>query len=266
MTNVPSPTGAGAHVRNHSLAIDIRRLEELSMNAWPAPRQVVHDGWVLRFGGGYTGRANSVHPLDDGSSDLAEKIAFCEAAYRRAGIPPLFKMTAAARPAGLDDTLERLGYRAFNHTVVQVKYLAGESGFGGDGITAYDRADENWVGPLVRFREIPPHHADVLRAILGALRVPARFATASEGGEVVACGLAVQEGDWVGLFDIVTRPDCLRRGHATRVIRDLLGWAGARGAGRAYLQVTRTNAAALRLYEKLGFREAYPYWYRVKRP
>src|SRR5437764_13357134 len=87
------------------LGIDVRRMEELSMNAWPALRRMAHDGWVLRFGGGYTGRSNSVHPLYDGALDVHGKIEFCERAYRRAGIRLLFKMTPAARPGELDDLL-----------------------------------------------------------------------------------------------------------------------------------------------------------------
>ena len=36
------------------------------------------------------------------------------------------------------------------------------------------------------------------------------------------------------------------------------------GAQGAYLQVMLNNPPALALYQRLGFAEAYRYWYRVK--
>src|SRR5688500_4661868 len=245
---------------------DIRRIEELSLNAWPCLRQIVHDGWLLRFADGYTGRSNSVQPLYDGESDVRAKIEFCEQAYARLGIPCLFKMTEAARPAGLDALLESLGYHAFNHTSVQVVDLTGgDADDAGSSVHVYDGVDDAWLRPLVEFRAIAKRHVPTLRAILHASALPARYVTVVEGDEVVACGLAVLERPWTGIFDIVTREDRRGRGHGTCVMRALLAWARRGGATRAYLQVMKQNEPALRLYERMGFREAYAYWYCVKR-
>jgi hypothetical protein len=47
-------------------------------------------------------------------------------------------------------------------------------------------------------------------------------------------------------------------------VRAILGGAAAKGARKSYLQVVSGNAPAERLYSRLGFSEAYRYWYRRK--
>jgi GNAT superfamily N-acetyltransferase len=247
------------------MPVDIRQMEELSMNAWPALRQAFHDGWVLRFADGYTGRANSVHPIYEGKLDVAAKLEFCRRRYAHVGLPLQFRLTAAAQPAGLDDILEQRGFRAFNRTSVQVKDLSAgdESLADGSDTSGTERRTAAWTDAVARFTSLSTRQSATLAAILDQQSSPAHFATAYESGEPTACGLAVLEDDWVGLFDIVTREDRRRRGHGARVVRHLLGWARRRGATRAYLQVMLHNPPALRLYDRLGFREAYQYWYRA---
>ena len=44
----------------------------------------------------------------------------------------------------------------------------------------------------------------------------------------------------------------------------MIGKAREQGARYAYLQVVQSNSVAVHLYEKLGYRKLYSYWYRVK--
>jgi ribosomal protein S18 acetylase RimI-like enzyme len=113
----------------------------------------------------------------------------------------------------------------------------------------------------------PTSDAPLLETILRACRQQ-RILAAVSGAEHpahVACGLAVLDHDLVGLFDLVTDGRYRRRGYGAALVAGLLGWGLAHGAQRAYLQVARTNTAACALYRKLGFSEAYSYWYRVRR-
>ena len=83
-------------------------------------------------------------------------------------------------------------------------------------------------------------------------------------GQTVACGLGVSDGLYVGLFDIVTAPKRRGQGFGTGLVSSILFWAKDKGTQTAYLQVVVGNTPAQKLYAKLGFREIYQYWYRVK--
>ena len=71
----------------------IRFLEETASNGHVALNVMQYDGWLLRFSGGHTGRANSVSVLYPSEKDLAEKVAHCEECYAKQGLPALFKLT-----------------------------------------------------------------------------------------------------------------------------------------------------------------------------
>jgi GNAT superfamily N-acetyltransferase len=100
-------------------------------------------------------------------------------------------------------------------------------------------------------------------AILEAIPSRRFLASLADAGQVVACGLGVLETGYFGLFDLITDPHQRNRGYGTKLMASLLHWAQGNGASHAYLQVVARNAPARHLYAKLGFQEAYPYWYRV---
>jgi ribosomal-protein-alanine N-acetyltransferase len=65
-----------------------------------------------------------------------------------------------------------------------------------------------------------------------------------------ACWVIVDE---LHINTLAVTPAMQRRGLATRLLRHVLAEASAAGGRRATLEVRRSNAAALRLYEQLGF-------------
>ena len=249
----------------------IRRIEELSLNAWPAAQTSLYDGWLLRFSGGYTRRANSVQPLYPSSLDLGEKIRACEAFYRGAGLPVIFKMTPDSQPQGLDERLADEGYAREADTSLQVLDLSAqgvwdlpapapldadltiENGLGGE-----------WMAAFARMSATSEQAAANHRRILESILPQCGYLALKVNGQVAACGLGVVENGWLGLFDIVVDSALRNQGLGERVVRGLLGWGRQHGARSAYLQVMHNNPPALRLYAKVGFRELYTYWYRVK--
>ena len=60
--------------------------------------------------------------------------------------------------------------------------------------------------------------------------------------------------DELHINTLAVAPHVRRRGHATALLRAVMAEAQEAGAGKATLEVRASNAAALALYERLGFR------------
>lgn len=248
---------------NPTTLAQVKHIEEASLNAWPGLKQILLDGWILRFANGYTRRANSVSPIYSGSLDAVEKIKRCEQLYRDRQLTPVFKITPFVQPANLDALLAQAGYQQQAVTSVQQLTLANLSAPKVQSVRQWRSPDREWVADYARLNGVAAAHAPTLEAILQHIALPTCFVLLTRHNQTVACGLGVLQGQQVGLFDLVTLPEHRRQGFATDLILHILQWARQRGATTAYLQVMLTNRAALNLYNKLGFKEIYQYWYQV---
>jgi N-acetylglutamate synthase len=240
----------------------IQQIEEKAMNAWPAPDVLVSDGWVLRFAGGYTRRANSVLPLYAATRSLDAKIDEAERLYRARRLAPTFKMTRESRPDRLDVALTERGYVEEARTSVQVAGLAPGTDDAVCLETSWERS-RPWRDAFHRMGDIAAERGALHDRILASISLSSAFASVEEGGRIVGCALGVVQDEWLGIFDLIVDSAARRCGHGEKLMRGLMAWGQRAGADRAYLQVMLGNSPAHALYDKLGFREAYQYWYRV---
>lgn len=257
--------GSNTHKRVYAARCMLERtLEELGLNAWPALSSLLYDGWVLRFGSGFTRRANSVNPLYASSLPLEEKIGVCEAAYARRNQPTVFKLTRASQPPTLDGVLEAAGYQAQATTSVQAADLTAQSLALDPAISLTEHVTDEWLADQAVLVGGPEAERRIERLMLESIVPPKAFASLREAGTPLALGVAVAEHGYVGLSSIVTAIEARNQGLGRRLVGHLLAWGQRQGAHTAHLAVMVDNAPALRLYARFGFREAYRYWYRVK--
>jgi ribosomal protein S18 acetylase RimI-like enzyme len=106
------------------------------------------------------------------------------------------------------------------------------------------------------------------RAILTGSERPgfAVVRSGGTGGSVLAIGRASLDRGWIGVTAVEVDPAHRRRGLASHLMRALLDWAAEAGVRDAYLQVADENAAALALYDRLGFAPHHRYHYRLAPP
>jgi ribosomal protein S18 acetylase RimI-like enzyme len=242
-------------------AAEIAELERLADEAWPAAVVEEHDGWLLRWAEGPWNRTNSVAAVAPGRAPLAAKIDHAERWYSERDRPANFKLTEASQPPELADLLRRRGYAEGFTVSVQTRPAATTAGRAE--IRIDRRPTPEWLAAKRRIAGGTGERARHLPELLGRIAHPIAFASQISSGAVVGVGLGVVTSRHVGVFDLAVDTEQRRRGVATRLIRALAGWGVSQGAETAYLQVETTNAAALDLYRRLGFSEAYRYWYRV---
>jgi ribosomal protein S18 acetylase RimI-like enzyme len=239
--------------------IDPRRIEELGLNSSAPPAQLLYDGWLVRLSPGKAKRARSVNAVYGSTLPLDRKIAYCEALYEEANLPMLFRITPFSQPPDLERALDGRGYTRLETTAVEAAALETAPPDGG----AQPMELGAWIDAVAELRGSPLAHRDAHLARLERMPLRKCAVAMRDDGRVVATGLAVIEDGVAGLFDIVTREDARRRGHARRVVATLLHMAHGLGARKAYLQVESNNMAARPLYRDFGFAESYQYWYRA---
>jgi N-acetylglutamate synthase len=266
MPNSPEPGADNGFARNgggptfdEALA---RRIEEASLNAWPSLHQLVLDGWLIRFAGGFTKRANSVVPLYGAHDASDAKIAYCERLYARQRLRTIFRLTTLDDHGALERALDVRGYRPIEPTRVMARPLEARDAYPGpSALRARTRA--HWIRTYAALTDMPAQSQSLHNALLKNICLPCVYFTLEEDGVDVACALGVIDEPLLGIFDVVTDPRRRGLGHGERLLRALLAEGAHRGARHAYLQVLDENAPAERLYTRLGFRSLYGYRYRV---
>ena len=244
--------------------VDVLALEEVAVAGWPAPDTRWLGRWLLRAAEGFTGRANSVLPLGEPGRPLDAALAEVEAWYGERGLPARMVIPTPAREA-LDAALAARGWTDYNH----VEVLTADVGVTLAAlpehpdlppVTVEDAPSDDWIGAY-HYRGGGPL-PQVGRVIMTGSRRPG-FAVVRSGGAVLAIGRASVDDGWVGVTAVEVDPEHRRRGLGGHVMRELLRWAAGHGAESAYLQVARENAAALALYDRLGFARHHRYHYRI---
>jgi ribosomal protein S18 acetylase RimI-like enzyme len=239
---------------------EVLQLEEMNFNAWPALKSVHYDGWLLRSAGGASRRPNSVNCIHPSTIGLEQKITTAEAFYARWGRRMIFRLTPLA-DAGLDALLEQRGYTIEEPTLVQV---ADVDPYPSDDVHVFTHADDAWIAAALRIRGLASDEAEVFAAQHRAVAVESVWVAIHMNDRPAAVGVAAIERGWAGLHGIYVAKDVRRQGVARKLSEALLGLSCARGARRAWLQVAKGNAAALPLYQELGFRTAYGYHHRIR--
>jgi N-acetylglutamate synthase len=239
----------------------ISALEHHAANALPASITEGVDGWRLRYSYGVTRRANSVL-AETHNGNLETKLESVENFYNRFNAKLRFQLCPASQPSNLNDILLGQGYTKIPGAKVQTLGLA-RSTFDADisRVQLLDKPNDDWFAVYRAVEKADAHKEKIRTRMLQSITPNAAFALLYLDDEPAAVGLGVSEKGYTGLFNIATLQNFRGRGGASTILAALANWSSQQQGHTLYLQVGEENLTAQRVYENLGFRTFYNYWY-----
>ncbi|MGC5162313.1 N-acetylglutamate synthase, CG3035 family [Rhodococcus sp. DT1] len=245
---------------------EIRSLEHAAAAGWPGLEQAWIDGWFLRAGGGFTGRANSATPI--GAPGTVADPADPEV---RARLRDWFAARGLPLRLLVPDRLARIpqGWPTGDRVVVMGADLENVPlPEGPVPVAVAGEPDEEWLS-LYRNGTVPPVGQAVLGAVAAGTLGFGRIGAPGQPPLAIGRAAVTHAPDgrrWVGLSAVEVAPEHRRRGLGTLLCGSLLAWARDAGATHAYLQVHDENVAARTMYRELGFVDHHHYTYATEPP
>lgn len=228
-------------------------MEQLHVRAWPARETTPIDGWLWRYSGGGSQRANAVSTVDFTGRSATGALDAAEALYRARGAATRVHTFPAGSPPELAAILAARGYRRGETTLTMLKAIEAGAGRGIE-VEATSSATADWLE--IYLGAISEDRRAANRAILARIPPPRVFLLCRRDGRAVSTALCVAEDGLAVIECVATRRDARRRGGAETVLAAVEAWAARAGARLLGLQVGAANVPALALYGRLGFVEA----------
>jgi len=235
-----------------------------AIHMWPAKKSLVYDGWILRFLNPYTYRCNCIYPLKKGKLTTSEKIKKCASMYQQNGYQYLFQIMPHDKK--LDILLSASGYKK----TIQTKWMAKNLDAYTENIlikpknNCVIRLSNAWLEHRQAIADYSQQQASIYETFYHAINVQSYPMVLLIDNLPVSCGMGIQVGKYLGIFDIRTKYGYLRQGHASLLVRAICKHAKKNGAMHAQLHVKSDNHAAIHLYHRLEFHTICDYWFRKK--
>ncbi len=248
------------------MSIDLRRLEEISQNASRPERGMMIDGWSVGLSPSKAKRSRCVNPHYASTRSFDVNFASAQAVFSGAKLACIFRLTPWVTDPSIDQQLADRGFVRFDATLVMAAEMSSLRRVSSppSAVSFHEDYEPTQAAHIVAdLRGDSEAERDALAARWSQSAVPCASTVAkSAAGEPISHALIVLDDGFAGVFDVVTHSAHRGLGVGGALLDHALQTARTSGAHTAYLQVTPSNPA-VRLYERMGFRTVYEYWYRA---
>ncbi|WP_029431666.1 GNAT family N-acetyltransferase [Blastococcus sp. URHD0036] len=237
--------------------VDLELLAARGWRGWETGRL---GDWLLRAGGGFTGRANSALVVGDPGCALPQAVDAVTRWYAARDLRPAVQLPGVQARAATT-AFAAAGWERDEDTLVLTAPLPPARDDARVAVDLSPAPDDAWLaGYRHGGRDLPPAARRVLTDAEDVVFASVRLDPAPAPLAAVARGV-VTDG-WLGVGAVTVDEPHRRQGLASAVMAALYRWGAERGARWSYLQVVESNAAARALYRRDGFIEHHRYHYR----
>ncbi|MBB6335184.1 GNAT family N-acetyltransferase [Schaalia hyovaginalis] len=270
---------------------ELERIHVGMGQAWPGLSQEHLGDWILRFGGGYTSRANSALPVGKPGVPIAEAIKHVKDSYASRGLSPKYQIPllthaeipqripaqaeradsfvpgstidTGATPVNkeLDDALEHADYAWSVPALVQTlpAHVAAGDVQWPAGVSAEwtDTPTQGWKSLASQRFHDNPHALEV------TLAHPAKYLTLWNEHEPIGRGRVSAAGEFYDVSDLLVLSRMRGMGLGRQMMTAMTLMGRELGARTGVLQVEADNARAITLYRSLGWQDQGGYHFRT---
>ena len=247
---------------------EIREMEKKAANGWVANETIEYDGWEMRFGNGYTGRANSVSVYEDSTKRMEDKVTYCENIYASKGLPCNFKVTEEDKE--LSEYLLQRGYKVVTPSDVMILDTDNDefAGVYANGLSEIKRnvifsnTPSEWFDPYFEFEGFTDEKKiEAYKQFHANTKVTKLYVTLLYEGKTAAVASCAIEGEYSLLHNVIVDSKYRGLGLGKKLCLAAILKSKEMGAKYSYLQVIKDNEVAVNLYKKLGYKKVYEYCY-----
>ncbi|MCL1600372.1 MAG: GNAT family N-acetyltransferase [Actinomycetia bacterium] len=232
----------------------VEGIENSGSTAWSPDETATISGWRVVSSGGFTRRLNSAASVGEVDTSMETCNAISRwLAERGAGLT--VRVTPLMEDGVIAACLRDWGLARRDPTLVMVRRP--EPANGHDDVVVVAADDPGYTAELIDL-----NYPDTsVRAAWD--RIVERAGSSAVGLWVPgrAVGFTVVSNGIASVFSVAVREGNRRFGLATAIMNASAAWALERDVEWQFVQVLGTNAAAIELYEELGFIERYRYSY-----
>lgn len=238
----------------------LQEVDKIAAWAWPAFVVADVDGWLWRYSGGGSKRANSVLAMGWRGHDVERSVELVEKLYDERSAPPQFNVSDVSDPPNLDRILEARGYIAHEPVTTLAKAVDRKAKKPAD-VLEEAMPSEGWMETYTSV--ISASRKPQAPKLVARVPEPRAFFSCVRDGRVVSAGLGVAKDGFAVVECMATKADARRSGGARSILAGIEAWAARQGARTLFLQAVTANAPAIALYTAAGYRRVMQNHYRV---